>query len=73
MRRQHFRSGETPVRYQRIHIIGGSGSGKSTVRAKLAAEFGIPVYDLDDLFWDNPAPAYDTQADPARRDQALIA
>jgi shikimate kinase len=39
-----------PMRYQRIHIIGGSGSGKSTIRAKLAAEVGIPVYDLDDLF-----------------------
>jgi adenylate kinase family enzyme len=72
-RSQHLTNGETAVRYQRIHILGGSGSGKSTVAAKIAAEFGIPAYDLDDLFWDNTASTFDTRADPARRDQALRA
>jgi adenylate kinase family enzyme len=53
--------------------LGGSGSGKSTIAARIAAEFGIPAYDLDDLFWDNAAPTFDTRADPAQRDQALMA
>jgi adenylate kinase family enzyme len=59
------------VRYCRIHLLGGSGSGKSYVAAKIAAAFGIPAYDLDELFWDNAAPTYGTRADSAERDRAL--
>jgi adenylate kinase family enzyme len=61
------------MRYRRIHVLGGPGSGKSTVAAKIAAALGTPVYDLDDLFWDDTAPTYGTRADPQKRDQALEA
>ncbi len=36
----------------RVHIIGGSGAGKSVLGAALAARLGVPLIELDDLFWD---------------------
>ena len=55
----------------RIHIIGGPGSGKSYVAAKLAERFGIIAHDLDDLFWDSTAPSYGVRADSSERDRQL--
>jgi adenylate kinase family enzyme len=55
----------------RIHVLGGPGSGKSYVAAKLARHFGVPAYDLDDLFWDRPALNYGLRADPENRDRQL--
>src|SRR5215831_518656 len=40
---------------QRIHIIGGPGSGKSYAALQLSRLLGIPAYDLDELFWDRAA------------------
>jgi adenylate kinase family enzyme len=57
----------------RIHIIGGSGSGKSYIAAKLAQRFGVPAFDLDELFWDRAAGRYGICAAPAKRDQQLAA
>lgn len=42
----------------KVHIIGGSGSGKSYLANKLSKEYGIAHYDLDDLQWDNKAESY---------------
>jgi adenylate kinase family enzyme len=61
------------VRYRRIHLIGGPGSGKSYIAAKIAATYGIAAHDLDDLFWDARAPTYGTRADKDQRNQALLA
>ena len=36
----------------RVHIIGGSGAGKSVPGAALAARLGVPLIELDDLFWE---------------------
>jgi len=36
----------------RFFIIGASGSGKSTVATSIADHFGIPHYDLDDIYWE---------------------
>jgi adenylate kinase family enzyme len=38
----------------RILITGNSGSGKSTMAAQIAAEYGIPHLDLDTLAWESP-------------------
>ena len=54
-------------------MIGGPGSGKSFIAAKIAATFGVKVYDLDDLFWDPHVPGYRVRADKEKRDQALAA
>jgi adenylate kinase family enzyme len=53
----------------RIHIIGGPGSGKSYIAAKLAQRFSVPVYDLDDFFWDRAALTYGIRADTTERDR----
>jgi adenylate kinase family enzyme len=57
----------------RIHIIGGPGSGKSYVAAKLARCLGVPAYELDELFWDRASGHYAIRADPAKRDEQLAA
>ena len=56
----------------RIHIIGGPGSGKSYIAAKLAQSFKIPVCDLDELFWNHSAQHYGIRTDPKERDQELV-
>ncbi len=37
---------------QRVHLIGGSGAGKTTLGRRLAARLGLPFIDFDDLFWE---------------------
>ncbi len=61
------------MRYQRIHVLGGPGSGKTYIAAKIAAALGIQAHDLDDLFWDPSAPTYSVRVDWEKRDQALAA
>jgi len=37
----------------KVHIIGGPGSGKTTLGQEIASKFNIPHYDLDQLGWKN--------------------
>jgi hypothetical protein len=36
----------------RIHIIGGPGSGKTTLAKRIATQFHIPCYELDTIGWE---------------------
>lgn len=36
---------------KKIHIIGGAGSGKSYIANKLSNYLNIPLYELDNFFW----------------------
>jgi hypothetical protein len=45
----------------RIHIVGASGSGTSTLGAALAARLGIPHVDADSLFWLPTDPPFTTR------------
>ena len=38
-----------PARVARVHIIGGPGSGKTSLAADIAARTGIPVHQLDEV------------------------
>ncbi|OMD47479.1 hypothetical protein BSK51_25060 [Paenibacillus odorifer] len=55
----------------RIHIIGGSGSGKSYIAALLSDKLGIPHYDLDDIFWDQQSSEYGVKTPENERDRQL--
>ena len=55
------------MRYRKIHIIGGPGSGKSTIAPKMAATYHLPTFDLDDLFWDRNATHYGVKASDEKR------
>lgn len=37
--------------YQRICVLGNSGSGKSTISFKLAEMLKLPLYHLDKIYW----------------------
>lgn len=54
----------------KIHIIGGSGSGKSHLAETLSAKYGIPHYDLDELQWDSSG-AYRQKRAPEERRRLL--
>jgi SAM-dependent methyltransferase/cytidylate kinase len=43
---------------KRVHIVGGPGSGKTTLSQQLAARLGVPVFELDTLAEAGPAPDF---------------
>lgn len=56
----------------KIHIIGGSGSGKSYIAALLSEHLGIPHYDLDDIHWEKNSEEYGVEAPTEQRDRELL-
>lgn len=55
----------------KIHIIGGSGSGKTYLAEQLAKKYGIRHYDLDALQWDNDADTYGVKRSKEERGELL--
>jgi adenylate kinase family enzyme len=55
----------------RIHILGASGSGVSTLGQALAEQLGCPSVDVDDYFWLPSDPPFQTIRDRQER-QALL-
>ena len=45
-------SGSSSLPWRRVHILGGAGSGKSTLGRRLAASIPAPLYRLDALNFD---------------------
>lgn len=55
----------------KIHIIGGSGTGKSYLAHILSKKYNIPHFDLDDLQWDNISNKYGVKMNVDRRNLLL--
>ena len=51
----------------RIHIVGASGSGVTTLGRALADALAIPHHDTDDYFWLPTVPPYQDMRDIAER------
>ena len=56
---------------RRIHIIGSTGSGKSYIANVLSRRLNLPVFDLDDLFWNRSASTYGVRTAGDMRDRKL--
>jgi adenylate kinase family enzyme len=56
----------------RIHILGASGSGTSTLGAALAARLGHPHIDADTLFWMTTDPPFTTRRPTEERHALLL-
>jgi adenylate kinase family enzyme len=55
------------MRSRRIHILGASGSGATTLGRALADALAIPHHDTDDYFWQPTTPPYRQQREVAAR------
>lgn len=55
----------------KIHIIGGSGTGKTYLANRLSSKYNIPHYDLDDLFWNNSSNQYGVKMSVEERSRLL--
>jgi adenylate kinase family enzyme len=55
----------------RIHVLGASGSGTSTLGAALARRLGVPHTDADSLYWLPTDPPFTTPR-PQQERQALL-
>ena len=56
---------------RRIHILGGSCAGKSTVARALSDRLGINAHALDDLHWDNSRGYMGIRRDPDEKQRML--
>jgi adenylate kinase family enzyme len=56
----------------RIHILGASGSGTTTLGQALAARLQCPHFDTDDYFWLPTDPPFTHQRERTERQQLLL-
>ena len=56
----------------RIHILGASGSGTTTLGRALAARLQCPHFDTDDYFWLPTDPPFTTQRERTARQHRLM-
>ncbi|WP_338876051.1 adenylate kinase [Spirosoma sp. SC4-14] len=55
----------------RIHLVGASGSGVTTLGEALAARLSIPYFDADAYYWLPTQPPFQVRHDPTVRNQLL--
>jgi len=56
---------------ERVHILGASGSGTSSLGRTLAARHGLSFFDADDFFWQPSDPPYQHPRDALERQLLL--
>ena len=55
------------MKRSRIHVIGASGSGTTTLARALATRWSVPHADADDYFWVPTAPPFRQKRPPEQR------
>lgn len=65
--RNEKRPREQQVQRARLHVLGASGSGTTTLAHALASAWSVPHADTDDYFWIPTTPAYTTKRPVAER------
>lgn len=56
----------------KIHLLGASCTGVTTLGKALAAQLGIPYVDSDDYFWIKTDPPFTTKRNPGERNQLVL-
>lgn len=56
----------------KIHILGASGSGVTTLGLYLSERCGIPYFDNDGFFWEKSDPPFTVRRDPDQRNALLL-
>jgi len=62
-----------PPPAHRVHILGASGAGTTTLARALADDLGIPAFDADDYFWVKTDPPFREIRPRAERVELLLA
>jgi adenylate kinase family enzyme len=60
------------LRFRKIHIVGGPGSGKTFCANKLNLELGLVAHDLDTVFWDQSKNSYIRESEEIRDKKMAI-
>ena len=58
--------------FMKLHIMGASCSGSTTLGNALAQKLGTPYFDSDEYFWEKTNPPFTTKRNPALRNEMLI-
>lgn len=57
----------------RVHIVGASGSGTTTLGAALGEALQVPHYDVDDYYWMPTDPPFEVKRPVPERQRRLLA
>jgi len=56
----------------KIHIVGASGSGVTTLGSSLAQNLSVPYFDSDDYYWKKTDPPFTTRVDRNERNKTVL-
>ena len=59
------------MKYKKIHIIGGPGSGKTYCASQISKKWDIEHFDLDNIFWDKSVNHYGIKNSKKKREEEL--
>ena len=68
-----IQTGGQSMSARRIHIVGASGSGTTTLAAAVAQALGVPQHDSDTFFWLPTDPPFAVQRPQSERLAMLVA
>ena len=58
--------------FMRLHIMGASGSGVTTLGTVLAENLSIPYFDSDQYFWEKTNPPFTKRREPELRNELIL-